>query len=547
MQNAFAGAPGVSAADRAAVAGAMVSFICVAASALALIRIAFAWIAPAEKPGLRFSEAEIAFLFPAPVTRKTLIHFRLLSSQLAILFTSVLLVLVFGRFAIVGGSRLLHAVGWWVILSTYDLHLTGTNLTLGRLRETGSHYLLWRVAAVSVIVLYAAAVVRSGVVFVSAHPALAAGSGRGLDALFQGVEDSRPFHWLAYPFAAVFAPYFAGDAREFALAMGPALGILALHYYWVSNTQARFEEGSIALAERRAAARTALLRGDAPRSVAPRPRARAGPFPLAPHGPPEIAFLWKNLLSMRSKFLTWRTLLFAAFMLLWLFSSLRLVARAGSGGSNVYIAGILSLCGIVAGYTLLAGPQIARQDLRNDLPNMDILKSYPVEGWRLALGELLAPTAVLSLVLWLCISASAFAADPQGELEWLTPAVRVTIAVCLGTAAPVLCLILLIVPNTIMLLLPGWYQSSRSRAGIEQFGQRMILGIGQLLIALLVAAPAAGAATLIVFSSAWVFGAAPAIALATLVALGILAGEAAVGLWWLGEMFGKFDLSSEAR
>jgi len=230
----------------------------------------------------------------------------------------------------------------------------------------------------------------------------------------------------------------------------------------------------------------------------------------------------------------------------WLFSSLRIVAKAGSGG-HVYAAGTLALCGAVAGYTLLAGPQIARQDLRNDLPNMDILKAYPVEGWRLALGELLAPAAVLSLVLWLCIGASAFAADPRGELEWLTPAVRVTIALCLGTAAPVLCLILLIVPNSMMLLLPGWYQSSRSRAGIEQFGQRMILGIGQLLIALLVGAPAAGAAALIIFSSAWVLGAAPAVALATLVALGILVGEAAVGLWWLGEMFGKFDLSSEGR
>jgi ABC-2 type transport system permease protein len=66
---------------------------------VALIRIAYAWIAPAEKPGLRFSEAEIAFLFPAPITRKALIHFRLLSSQLAILFTSALIAVFFNRSA----------------------------------------------------------------------------------------------------------------------------------------------------------------------------------------------------------------------------------------------------------------------------------------------------------------------------------------------------------------------------------------------------------------------------------------------------------------
>jgi hypothetical protein len=35
--------------------------------------------------------------------------------------------------------------------------------------------------------------------------------------------------------------------------------------------------------------------------------------------------------------------------------------------------------------------------------------------------------------------------------------------------------------------------------------------------------------------------------LATLAVMAILAGEAAVGLWWLGEKFAKFDLSSESR
>ena len=99
-----------------------------------------------------------------------------------------------------------------------------------------------------------------------------------------------------------------------------------------------------------------------------------------------------------------------------------------------------------------------------------------------------------------------------------------------------------------MVLLPGWYQASRSRGGgIELLGQRLILGVGQLLIALLVAAPAAGAAALIILSSAWVLGAGPAIALATAVVLAILAGEAAVGLWWLGDRFGKFDLSGDIR
>jgi len=99
-----------------------------------------------------------------------------------------------------------------------------------------------------------------------------------------------------------------------------------------------------------------------------------------------------------------------------------------------------------------------------------------------------------------------------------------------------------------MVIMPGWYQSSRSRGGgIELMGQRMILGLGQLLVAALVAAPATLAAMLIIFSAHLWIGVGPAIVVAALVVLTILGGEAAVGLWWLGERFGKFDLSSESR
>ncbi|HTU02122.1 MAG TPA: hypothetical protein VMG58_09910, partial [Candidatus Sulfotelmatobacter sp.] len=202
----------------------------------------------------------------------------------------------------------------------------------------------------------------------------------------------------------------------------------------------------------------------------------------------------------------------------------------------------------LAAYTLLVGPQVARQDLRSDLPNADILKTYPLEGWRLALGELLAPTAILTLVLWLAILVSALAVDSQGTLDWLTPGLRVTVALCMALAAPFICFIQLIVPNSIMVLMPGWYQASRSRGGgIEMFGQRLIFGVAQFLIALLVAAPAVCAAALIIFSSQWLLGVGPAVAIASVAVLTILASEAAIGLWWLGWRFEKFDLSTEIR
>ena len=71
-------------------------FVGVAACILfVLIFFKTAWllISPPAQPGLKFSEAEIAFLFSAPLTRKRLIHFNLLSTQFKILFSSLLLTL----------------------------------------------------------------------------------------------------------------------------------------------------------------------------------------------------------------------------------------------------------------------------------------------------------------------------------------------------------------------------------------------------------------------------------------------------------------------
>jgi hypothetical protein len=356
-------------------------------------------------------------------------------------------------------------------------------------------------------------------------------------------------YWTTLPFRVVLGPYLANTYHDFAVAIGPALIVLAVHYYWVSTTQADFEEGSIAIAARRAAMRSAAQRGEAPK-LGRRPKALPGPFPLAPRGLPEIAFLWKNLLSLRSSLFSRRALAVMMGIGVWAYFGLKplMMARRMSGGEDALGFVVLLFCAIVAGYTIILGPQIARQDLRNDLPNADLLKTYPMEGWRLALGELLAPTAILTAILWITILAAAATFDPAGRAEWLTPAVRATVGSCLALAAPMMCMIQLIVPNTVMVLMPAWYQSSRTRGGgVEMFGQRLMFGVVQLLFALLVAVPAAGFAALVFVATYWFLGVSTGVVLATIAVVLILAAEAAVGLWFLGGRFERFDLSSETR
>jgi hypothetical protein len=74
-------------------------------SALALLIVVIAvWIVPSSRAALKFTEAEVAFLFPAPMTRRMLIHFKLLRSQLGLLFLSLFKALVSRRGNYLGGS-----------------------------------------------------------------------------------------------------------------------------------------------------------------------------------------------------------------------------------------------------------------------------------------------------------------------------------------------------------------------------------------------------------------------------------------------------------
>src|SRR5258705_3816892 len=106
------------------------------AASVLLVIVLLAWLIPHGRAALMFTEAEVNFLFPAPISRRTLIHFKLLKSQIAILFTTLLLTLITGRFGS-AGSGWIRAFGWWVILSTLNLHFLGSSFARTMLLERG--------------------------------------------------------------------------------------------------------------------------------------------------------------------------------------------------------------------------------------------------------------------------------------------------------------------------------------------------------------------------------------------------------------------------
>jgi ABC-2 type transport system permease protein len=125
-----------------------------ALAGLALMVVtAASWIMPFSSGLLEFSDAEIQFLFPAPVSRRQLLIYRMLRSQLGMLFGAVVIGLASP--SPFGFSRLRISVGAWVLLATGKIYFTGITLARVRLRsrDTRSRRVAWLPIGVMTVAL----------------------------------------------------------------------------------------------------------------------------------------------------------------------------------------------------------------------------------------------------------------------------------------------------------------------------------------------------------------------------------------------------------
>jgi hypothetical protein len=506
----------------------------IAAVALLLL-IALNWIVPRGRAGLTFSEAEISFLFSAPVRRRTLIHYRLLSTLGTLGLTALLLTLVSGGWAASGASAWLRAFGWWTLLGIVSLHFTATSFVVTRLLDRGVSSRARAAVGFGVLAL------AIGVPLVWTAATLPAPTQQdlaGTAAIARYVEaalQSGPLPWLLFVPSLVTAPLFAADASRLVLALGPALLVLAAHYAWVLLSAVSFEEASIARAEKRATRLAAFRSGNLRMTAAKKTR---DPFRLRDTGTPEIAFLWKNLLAMGRLFKPRSALVAAAVIAgvsLWLSS-------AELRGGQVFVTVAATVVLLIV---LLLGPQFARHDLRSDLKNADILKTYPLAGAQIVFGEMLAPIAVLSAITWLALLALALSVAPPNLPVWARAAGALAVAV----ATPFFFALQILVLNAVALLFPAWVQSASNPGehGLDVMGQRLLLVAGQMLLLGFGLLPAVIGAGVTFLAANWLAGPALAGLLAWLVVLTVLGVEIWAGTRWLGERFARFDLSAELR
>ena len=506
-----------------------------AALALLLVLL-YAWLFPSDRAALRFSEAETAFLFPAPISRTGLIHISVLRAQLVLFVSVFLLSLLLRRGHAVGIGPLQYATALWLIIATLRLHFLGASFMRERLLDLGLPPLARRAVVVAIVAALAVACIA----WARAHaPPPAMADGRALARYVADTLGGGPAAAVLAPLRWLLAPLFAVDTAAFLRALPVALALLVAHYAWVVRAQVSFEEASIALARKRAETLGAMREGRMRLRGAPK-RARRAAFELSPQGPAATAFLWKGLIAA-GPFWRPRNALIAAVLV---FVASTWLAGSPFGATLLQPFGYLFLG--IAAWSAFVGPMLVQGGLRQTLDHLDVLRAMPLRGWQIALGQLLTPIAMLVAAQWLLLFAAACLLWRAPGGGWLTPGLVASAGVAVVLLAPLVCALMLCVPFAGLLLFPGWSSGGRG-GGIDVMGQRLIFG-GVYLLALAVSlVPASIVAGALLFAVRLVAEWPLAIVVAAVGATAVLAAEVALLVRWLGARIERFDVSTELR
>ena len=488
-----------------------------------LLVVIWSWLYAHDRRALTFRTAEVTFLFPAPISRRTLIHYKLLRAQLLILLNTAIwtLLLDAGR---VGLPIAMRAVGVWCALSTLQLHRLGATLVRTSLGEHGWYGLRRSAVAATVLVVAMALVVGA---VVQAWP-LAATVSR-IEDIGPAVRDIAlmplPTVVLA-PFRALMAPLYAPHPAAWWSAIGLALALLFLHYLWVIRSDAAFEEAA-------ADASFARIRELADRQTGGAARAGGYSPPLSglrPSGRPEVAFVWKNVtMVLRRR---------RAVVLAFAFGVCFLGALAVRETAPRLATTVGTLLMMWSGLLVAVGPQWARNDLRSDLARLDLLRSYPLDGGAVVRAESAGSAFIITLaqMAMITVGVTALWRDP----EWaLSDPDRLPLLAAGVLVLPFINYIGLMLFNGAAILFPAWVTPGATRGGVDTLGQNLLTAVAYTIALLIVLLVPAVLAALVwnafEASGAWAVLAGAVAASAT------LALEAWLLSLWLGGVFERID------
>jgi len=493
---------------------------------LAVITLMGSWLFGSDITALAFSQAEVSFLFPAPVTRRSLIVYKLMRAQVAVLVNALIWVFVLRR----GGTALpspLRAVSLWILFSTLNFHRLGAALVRASVRAHGGVGARRTRTSIVAFALVGAALV--GGAFAHRAELRAASDPTTFLSSLGHVLAQPPAYWGLYPFHLVVAPTFARSVAEWGRLIGPAVAVMLLHAWWVLHTDAAFEDAALeASAER--AKRAEAMRSRRSIMATSVPRAPTSTLPLAAHGHPSLAILWKNTLCLR------RTAQLRVFV-----GPVIMAALLGSAfGSGLPTRTKVAMSALVlAGMLIIFGGRLIRNDLRQDMQHLPLLKTLPIAPSHIVLAEV-ASAAIPMTIVQIVLVAIAFVAFIGGQGAPFGTGTRLALLISSPAALLAINGALVTSQNATAVLFPAWIRLGPAvTTGVETLGQNVLATAANLLslVVSLVLPAAAGWGILALASSAR----ASALVIAVIVGAIILAAETYAAMSYLGHALARAE------
>lgn len=502
--------------------------------------IIIGWLFGSSRSPLVYTPAETHFLFTAPLTRRQVLDFKLLRSQLALGLSSLLSVVLFsgGHFP---ATRILRVLGLWLVFAALQMHSAVTALVRQSLEEHGVTAVRRRLGAFVVVgaIVGAAALTLRGQ-WGAVQDAFVDDPVAGFDTL-AAVLHRGLLGVVTWPLAALVGPAVSHDLATFAARLPAALLVLGVHYVWLIRSSIAFEEVAVESAERMATRIAAWRSGRRPPPIAgPAKATRRALTRLRDTGSPARAIAWKNIQA------EWRgsgvrlpvIIVIGLILVAWVAS---MGHEAGSG-----LMVLTVLCLLFGGLAVVFGPYGLRNDLRSDLQLWDLLKSYPLRGADLVAGEVLGPVTVLTAIAWGCL-LGAFALSLTIDVPDFPVADRVAALFAVVIATPAVLAVTTTIQNAAVLFFPAWITLGPARAtGIEMIGQRLVTMVGSVVVLVVAVIPAAvvGAVAVAIAGVTGIAGVWLAVPGAIAVAV-TLVFEVIMAFAWLGRVFERSDPATE--
>ena len=449
-------------------------------AALLLVAVARWWVFGSDRSALAFAPAEVQFLFPAPVSRRALVHAKLLRNQFAILLNSLIwTVLLRGE----GGS----AVGWrrgialWLLFSTLSLHRLGASIVRANAVDNAG---AGRRRSSVPVAIFAALLAAVSYGILARMDALKLASLQGVRALALAIIDAlrEPVPAFAlWPARSLIEPVFTTGASPWMGAIPFSFGLLLLHYLWVVRLDSAFEEAALEATQHRAE-RLQRFRT----SQLGQTRSRKGKLARVPAlaltGRPEIAIVWKNVAAaIRGG--SWRTQLVSFTIGLAFFAA---ISRSASAGASDIFIGVAFGWGAML---LFVGPLWMRFDLRLDLQRLAVLKTMPLSGRSIVAAEISGVTILHTITIWSLMTVPLVMLLQDPELVVQSGA-SIPLFLAVAIAIPVFNGLMFTVQNGTALLFPAWVRLGTEARGFETMGQNLLTtGATTLVVAVALVFP----------------------------------------------------------